>query len=346
MRLQSVRRVVGALSLVVAAVAAPAAQASYTGLYVFGDSLSDAGNNASFGLFDPTQVVTGNSYIAQAAYAPAGTYSNGPVWASSFAAMLGLSAAPSNVGGTNYAYGGARLTSDQVIGAPFNFTLKGLTSQVAQLKADKSNVLDSNALYVVEAGGNDARDALAAIALLDSNSPTYAADADAIGTAAIQAYVAGVKGIVDTLQAGGAQHIVVWNTPNIGAAPATQTFGPAGVFVATGLASAMSNAISFALASEPADVVLFDIFGLVGQQLVNPLYSNVTDACGAAAPGTDCSKYLWWDGVHPTATGHAVIAGALAAQLHVGEVPEPETWALFAAGLAGLVVVRRRATRA
>ena len=62
-------------------------------------------------------------------------------------------------------------------------------------------------------------------------------------------------------------------------------------------------------------------------------------------PGTDCSQYLWWDGVHPTATGHRVIAGALAAQLHVTAVPEPETYGLLASGLllmgAGEVLRRR-----
>lgn len=345
MRLQSVRRVVGALSFVLAAAVAPAAQA-YTDLYVFGDSLSDSGNNAARGLFNPFQVVTSNNYIAEAAYAPAKTYSNGPVWATSFAAMLGVSALPSELGGTNYAYGGARLSLDLPVGDPFNFTIKSLGSQVAALKTAKANALDPNALYVVAGGGNDARDALAALAALDSSSPTYVAQSNAIVNTAITGYAAGVKAMVDSLQAGGATDIVVWNTPDFGPAPATQAFGPAGVATASALAAGMNAALSFALASEPSDVVLFNIFDLVGKQLVNPAFTNVTDVCGAAAPGTDCSKYLWWDGVHPTGFAHGIIAGALATQLHITAVPEPETWALFAFGIVGLVAARRRQAHA
>ena len=94
------------LALAVSAtLALPAA--AFDSLVVFGDSLSDSGNNAAAGLYDPNQAVTGNGYIPSSAYKPAFTYSNGPVWATGVAAALGLRLAPSLAGGTNFAFGGA-----------------------------------------------------------------------------------------------------------------------------------------------------------------------------------------------------------------------------------------------
>ena len=54
----------------------------YSGLVVFGDSLSDSGN--------------------------AGRYSNGPVWVERIATRIGAELRPSEEGGANFAVGGAR----------------------------------------------------------------------------------------------------------------------------------------------------------------------------------------------------------------------------------------------
>ncbi|MEO6032485.1 MAG: hypothetical protein ABIP61_11385, partial [Burkholderiaceae bacterium] len=78
----------GALALATF-VSMPAQAGPYSGLFVFGDSLSDSGNNFLAGLYDPTQTITGNSYVPSNTYAPNGTYSNGPVWADYFASILG-----------------------------------------------------------------------------------------------------------------------------------------------------------------------------------------------------------------------------------------------------------------
>ena len=82
--------------------------AGYSNLYVFGDSISDSGNNALVLAPNVTPVpISGNSFIPTFPYA-SGTYSNGPVWAQTLATMLGLSATPSLLGGTDYAFGGAQ----------------------------------------------------------------------------------------------------------------------------------------------------------------------------------------------------------------------------------------------
>jgi outer membrane lipase/esterase len=321
-----------AISAVAALVLTSAPASAFTGLYVFGDSLSDSGNNrAVLGNGGAGQVVTNNSYIPSLPYA-SGTYSNGPVWVNSFAAGLGLSsfAAPSLGGGGDYAYGGARTAID---GSFFGFP-PSATTQVNGFLTEQSTI-PSTALYVVAIGGNDARAAAEAIA---GGAPAAATIA-----AASAAYAAGVGSIVDSLQAKGATHIVVWDTPNLGRAPASIAGGPAAVGLGTAIAQSFNAALAGRMAGE-AGVTTFDVYGLIDTIAVNPAsygFSNITDACGAVT-GCNASQYLFWDGIHPSAAGHAVIANAM---LAVVAVPEPSSMLMLAAGVLLLTMVtKRRAT--
>ena len=134
---------------------------------------------------------------------------------------------------------------------------------------------------------------------------------------------------MDQLQAAGAQHIIVWNTPNLGITPAVTAAGASGF--GSFLAGVMNGALTARLTGE-AGVSIFDVFGIGTAIATNPAafgFTNVTDACGAMA-GADCSKYAYWDGIHPTTAIHAAVANAML----VTAIPEPETYALFAAGLA------------
>ena len=62
-------------------------------------------------------------------------------------------------------------------------------------------------------------------------------------------------------------------------------------------------------------------------------FSNVTDACGGAVAGANCNTYEYWDGIHPTAAAHVVIANAFVA---VASAPEPSTWVMLIIGFAGI----------
>jgi outer membrane lipase/esterase len=316
-----------------AAVALTSTPASaFTGLYVFGDSLSDSGNNrAVLGNGGASQVVTNNSYIPSLPYA-SGTYSNGPVWVNSFAAGLGLAsfAAPSLGGGGDYAYGGARTT----INGSFAGFPPSATSQVNGFLSGQATI-PSTALYVVAIGGNDARAAAEAIAGGAPVGPTI--------TAAAAAYASGVGSIVDSLQAKGATNIVVWDTPNLGRAPASIVGGPGAIGLGTAIAQSFNAALANRLMGETG-VTTFDVFGLINTIAANPAsygFSNITDACGAVA-GCNASEYLFWDGIHPSAAGHAVIANAM---LAVVAVPEPGSiWMLVAGLLLLTFAVKRRVT--
>ena len=308
---------------VVSLTAPPASASIYNSLVVFGDSLSDSGNNALVIGSNAGQTISDNTYVPTQPYG-SGVYSNGPVWASNAAAALGVTLQPSLAGGTNYAFGGAT-TGPVASGFPYS-----LLTQANQYLTTHS--VSANALYVIAGGGNDARAALGQIAACAG----VCAGSTVMATA-IQ-YAANVGAIVDALQAGGAQHIIVWNTPNLGLAPAVTAAGATGL--GTFLAASMNAALAARLAGE-SYVTTFDIFGLGTSIALNPGaygFTDVTNACGAIV-GANCNTYAYWDGIHPTAAAHEVISDAFLAVA----VPEPSTWVLMFLGFAcvGFMAHRR-----
>ena len=284
----------------------------FSGLFIFGDSLSDPGNNAiALGstASPPYNVtlrgeITSNSFIPTFPYASSYQYSNSDVWAYQFATLLGL---PSQVAGPvlgggvggNYAFGGATTGPLDNVGIP-----SLLTQAASFVSSLGANPAPAEALYVIAGGGNNARAALRAIA--------GGADAGSTIAATSAQFAADVGEIVDSLQSKGAQTFIVWDVGNLGLAPAVAADGPLATALATALAESMNAALSLRLASE-RDVRTFDGFGLMTAVTTNPAaygFTNTTDAAGAA-PGADLSTYLYWDGIHPTAAGHALLAKSM-----------------------------------
>ncbi|MEO8123927.1 MAG: SGNH/GDSL hydrolase family protein [Burkholderiales bacterium] len=311
----------------------------FDSLYIFGDSLSDSGNNALVIGTNGAQPIT-NSYIPSQPYGPGqglGQYTNGNVWAYSFASAIGLAdyARPSlsllpNAG--NYAAGGARTSVDGLYYP--GKVLPSLKTQAKGYLASTGGTASASALYVVAGGGNDARDALEAAAADPGNAVS-------IITRAALTYAFNTGRIVDSLQAAGAQHIVVWDVPNLGITPAVSAEGSLASFLGNLVSKSMSNVLTARMSGE-AGVTLFDFYSLSTSWAADPGafgFVNATDACGGVL-GCDPSTYAFWDGIHPTSAGHALIAEAMFAAV----VPEPETVVLMIAGLA-LVAwrVRRRA---
>ena len=329
------------LSGVVAAVLSFSAHATpFSSLFVFGDSLSDAGNVSTLidaggllpavpsGTREATPFPAGHSLVPSLPYS-SGRFSNGPVWVEQLATSLGLSAAPSLLGGTNLAWGGARTGPS---GAP---PTPPLLDQVAGFLASTGGVAPSDALYSVWGGANDVRDAI----VLGATDPTGAA---ALATAA----ATNIATMVGDLTAAGAVHVIVPNLPDLGLTPALTRLGPVAAGGATALAGLFNGVLAGALApfvADPTlDIVPFDVFGLLSSVVASPTafgLANASDPC--VDIGSVCGSpgdYLFWDGIHPTTAAHGILASAALRAV----VPEPATLLLVAFGVAFAGRCRRR----
>ncbi|MFQ5635229.1 MAG: SGNH/GDSL hydrolase family protein [Gammaproteobacteria bacterium] len=294
--------------------AASAAAAPYSQLFAFGDSLSDTGN------------ITILNGIPLPPYFP-GHFSNGTVWVETLAANLGVSASPALAGGTNSAFGGAATGAPPAIPPPT--TPPTLIDQAGMfLTGLGGGGADPNALYVVFGGGNDVR----------------AGD--------ICCSVANLSSVITSLAGAGAHHFLVPNLPDIGLTPEAIAGGPAiqagATFLSTTHNAALAAAIPGLESSLGINIIDLDIFAILNDIIANPAsfgFTNTTDPCftgavGVGGPGTVCgtpSDYIFWDGIHPTTTAHALI-GNLAT---TAVVPVPAAVWLFGSALGLLGWVRR-----
>lgn len=331
MSIRSITRALAGLGLCAAALSAAAGP--YSSLVVFGDSLSDSGNNAlllsNFGTVPLPAVSIANDATYSRIPSAAGTYSNGMVWTQYLAQSLGLGLSPSVAGGNNFAFGGAQTGIDGndvpvIPGFPFS-----MRTQLNTYLGRTGNTADANALYIVAGGGNNIRAALEAIA----------AGADPVATAqsTVSAYASDMAGLVTSLKQAGAQHVLVLNTPNFGLTPLASALGVSAL--ATNLSFAMDAQLASALAG--TGVQTFDMFSfMTGVVSAGPAsgFSNWTNACAAAVNACDVNTSLFWDGIHPTTLAHQQLAAAVLAVA----VPEPEIAALFAVGLMIVTASSRR----
>ncbi|HTQ36271.1 MAG TPA: SGNH/GDSL hydrolase family protein [Steroidobacteraceae bacterium] len=306
----SVRRL-SAVLLAVSALGCTAAQAG--SLYVFGDSLSDAGNNAIFlrpQHLSPS-VVDGDTYVPDGPY-KTGVYSNGPVWINYMAERLQdyEAAMPSRLwGGHDFAYGGARLEKE-LSGNDYRPSIR---TQVQTL-LDQHVRIRPDDLFIVAGGGNDVRDTVldAAAILLDPHSTDpldvrYARAGQLIQQRAY-AFGASLSGVVAMLRGAGARQILVWDLPDVGLTPYARATGSSDL--ATQVSLAFNQAVAGYVAPIPG-VTVFDVYGLIDGIVADPddyRLTNVEHASGNPAMHLDPDKSLFWDGIHPTTAGHRIVA--------------------------------------
>ncbi len=326
------------VGLLVALFASPAFAGPYSGIYFFGDSLTDVGNVSAVYSAVPhppgsPAVIPGPPYFN-------GRASNGPLYADVLAAGLGFSATPSALGGNDYAFGGAR-TRYQLFGPPF----LGVIDQVAQFRA-LPGVADSGALYVLWAGSNNLQDIL------------LGRTVDALGNPIPG--VAGTLGDIGAMLAGlyaeGARNILVPNVPNLGRVPRIGELGPAAVAAGTALSQAYDANLSglldgFVVSHPGVNLLRFDTYAALEDVVARAAslgLSNLTDRCytgddvGFTGGGQVCANpdsYLFWDGIHPTAYVHGILGREMLAAVGV---PEPDLAAMLAIGLLALASLRLR----
>jgi phospholipase/lecithinase/hemolysin len=287
-----------------------ATAASFSQLYVFGDSLSDTGN-----LLEATGIRPSPPYFE-------GRFSNGPVWVEYLAEDLGLS--QNQV--TNYAFGGAN-TGSANTAIPGVQGLPGLEQQIDSFKAANTSA-DSNALYVLWAGSND---------YLSGNTINPAVPVNNLSTA------------VSSLANSGADNIMVVNLPDLGEIPATNNSQNSSTLNTVSAVHNAGLSASLDVLSQQTDtnIIQVDVNSLFDRAIANPSefgFKNVTDAC--LTEKSLCSnpnEYLFWDTIHPTTAAHQLVGKVALSAVESKAVPEPSArLGLFAIGALGLSLHARQ----
>lgn len=316
------------LTLTAAAFAAASSAQAYSQIVAFGDSLSDNGN-----LFDLMA-----QYNAATPASPyfEGRFSDGPVAVEVMAQQLGLSL-------DDRAYGGATTGTGNKTATPI-LDATGMTSQVNKYLSEKSNAVDSQALYFVWGGGNDV------FKLLDSATPITT---DAVSQVLMKA-LANYEGMIRSLDDAGAQHFFLPTLPDLGASglgfAGGATMQNALHMISVGFNQGLAYTANKLEAELGIDVTLFDVypsFLAVTQQIVGaggsasqPCWTGNYSGTGGTLCA-DSDQHVLFDKVHPTAYVHNHLGQQMAAA-----VPEPGTWALSFTGLLAVgALVRRRAIK-
>lgn len=303
----------------------------FSSLVVLGDSLSDQGNVSllSGGTYPPPEYTDGVT---------SGRFTNGQNYVDYLASRLGVSSAPSLMGGSNYAYGGARTDSHPL--APYGMSV--LQQRDALIARQGGVPLDSSALYVVWAGANNVADILVNMSIdptFDPTAPLIKANQD-------------VGAIIGSLANMGARHILVPNLPDLGLVPLITGGGPQNLG-ATYLSNLFNQGLGMALGDIGAlfpglDLVAFDTFGLMHEIFQDPSsfgFNNLNSGCYSSylgSGGTTCANpdsYFSWDTFHPTSAAHQILADRMLVAL---SVPEPGSTVLVMIGIAAFYASRRK----
>ncbi|CAN7625917.1 SGNH/GDSL hydrolase family protein [Phenylobacterium sp. LjRoot225] len=298
----------------------------FTGVYSFGDSLLDPGNDLRAAeLLDrfPFVSVPDGAPTADKGYFE-GRFSNGYNFADLISNKLldqpakptfpygvaeTLLGFPSPIGnrpeGNNlsFAYGGAR-----VIQGPDPAPALG-----AQVEIYETYTADPNALYVVGIGANDV------LSLVPTGgAPVTGAEAEA----RLAAIASEIVEQVSRLYSRGARHVVIADIPNVGAVPAYQ--GSQDEAMRRGLAAQYAHRVDDLLEAQlgalarptGSSLLQFHFDAYTDAAVADPArygFTNVTQALTSQGGALDPTGrgFLFFDNLHPTAQTHAQVASEI-----------------------------------
>lgn len=327
-----------------AVIVSPPASSGVTQVVSFGDSLSDVGT------YNPTTADTDPSNDSPAGF----IFSTKPgmTWNAHVAIHYGKTLSPNRqvkfgvvgnggeileLGGLAYAEGGARIEEDAPNDGVVMQTIPGVGTVPVQMATSRSirsqidayltahgNVVDSQALVLIQGGANNFFNFLGQVAA----DPTLAANTPDVIAATATAMV----GQIARLKAAGATRIIYSSLPDLGLTPQFRTTPLAGL--ASQITAGYNAAVENALAGQ--GVSIFDTAAFMQDVIGAPAtygFANVTEpACTSrsnpndpasvtallcflttvVSPGADIT-YLFADGVHPTSSAHALWGQQVAA---------------------------------
>ncbi|MEM8780671.1 MAG: SGNH/GDSL hydrolase family protein [Cyanobacteria bacterium P01_G01_bin.49] len=288
---------------------------SFSKIYVFSDSLSDAGNalliteaaNAS----DPSIPIIPPAALGYVD----GQFANGDIWVDRLANRLGLNSPPvsflvggDNENGVNFAINSATTGSLSTFPLPLPGFV-GLEQQIDQFQADNS-IADPNALYILWAGANDYLGG----GVVDPSEP-----------------VMNLSSAVEQLYNLGSRRFLVANLPALGQTPLAISRGNDVVNglnqVTAGHNFLLSESLQTLSFLPGINLNLLDVASLFERTITQPDdfgFSFVDVPCLANSPLLNppstipsiCNnpeQYIFWDDLHPSAATHELI-GDLAFQ--------------------------------
>ena len=274
----------------------------FSTIYSFGDSLSDVGNLSGLTLHA----------IPMAPYAE-GVFSNGLLWVQQLAALYYLPLPQSYLeGGNDYAIAGGSTGASSV----HELNAADLPTQLGVFEIDHADA-DPNALYTLSIGAND---------MFDVVTEFYRSPENAL--AAIQQAVGNEIDFIQSLADDGAQNFLVMNVPDIGLIPNITAGGALHSQIASAVAGTYDYYLNVSLTNliteQGLNIHVLDAFSLMDQMVADPSFfglTNTTDPLWSgtftdptsgtlAATGDAAKGYLFFDGMHPTETGHLALAAA------------------------------------
>ncbi|PZT98348.1 MAG: autotransporter domain-containing esterase [Brevundimonas sp.] len=295
---------VAALAVAACAFAGSASAQTYNRLVVFGDSLSDNGN---------LYLISGGTQPPSPPYAR--RFSNGPT----FVELLGFNAANFNgsvTGSINYAFGGSR--TDASAGVPF-----GMLNQLSRYTAAGGR-FSSTDLVSVLGGANDIFQGL----------PIAGASASPVAaiTPVATAAAANIDSLVNSIAGAGAGTILVTNLPKLSLTPQFRgtTAAPLADYAVTTFNAALQANLTATAAARPGgNIVMMDLFKVGDTLAADPGAFGIANIAQTCFNGvTVCSNpdsYFYFDGVHPTAAGHRIIAQLATDYLYYGDIGAQST---------------------
>jgi len=270
---------------------------SFDAIYVFGDSYSDVGNISIV----TRGAIPGSLYFK-------GRFSNGPIWVDHLAGAYGLSVTPSLAGGTDYAFGGAEVTTNVPVPGT-NLSIPSIPTQVELYLQQHGGKADPHALYIVTGGGND---------ILKAPAGTLP---DQLGAEiALELAIS-----IELLERAGARHLLVPNLFDVGKLPDARLSGISSFATQTTLV--VNQQMNFWLLLEAfspyTHIYRLDAYGWLQGIFADSShfgFNDVTDPCLVTAPTPSlCTKpyvNFFWDVDHPTIFGHSMLATLAVQAIH------------------------------